>query len=857
MLSRCLIYLRNRWYIPLIVVFAITTLLLPQLLSQNFDLSFTQFLPDSEKVDARERMEEHFDVDANIHYLLLTENNKEDDILTPASIRAGLALSRQIEEVAGVGRVVSISQCYDHVLQTLSGKGVVDTSDDSINNLTGVLFRVASEENASVFLSFMLSNYNVTPQEADQAVMDIRTAVDTLLSSDYLEEGKARHTLLGVSLDQSLSPDGRKNAVTRIMSAADDFKHSYVSPTSPALTDIPFDIKHTGEDLLLRQMDDEISLNKYILASITILFIAVVLKLSFRRFSRMLLPLLTLGMVVIWTFAIPSLFGMENSPLDLAILPLVAGLGIDYFFHLFKRYDEEMARELSSSQTMAPISTDTWDECQNKAIETTARNVSRPLFVAAFTTIAAFMTGVFSSVQPVANLGILCSLGIVLSVLFTFLFLLPISARVDRFFAHRNHNRGQELTRESSRTPYIIGRSMNRITRWVTIYPVLVLIVIVLATTLSLVMAVHVEREFDEDDFVADGLEAKELANMVEEQFSASSTSRVYYYYVGQGYPGVDVINDMAYKMLYIEEAPLVQKVNEVPQAGSILEVMERALERNETLSVMYNFSPLTHLPQKNCTDADVMAFLKYLEGNTTPFALLESGDFSGELSRYFHADADGYSALIVVHTKSSDWEGSQSLVEHLGAALDTDMTDTRITLTGWVPMEVETVNTMQDTQLLGTVVALVFALVVLVFIYRNVSVPLLAMLPVVLSTIWIMGLMYALSLSLNILTITVTSLVIGIGLDYSIHVIERFNEEHGRKDRQRALKRTLKYTGSSIFMSSFTTILAFLLLLASSLPVMRTYGLISGIAVLFAFLLSSILVPIILLRSIRQSTAK
>ncbi|MDP6155732.1 MAG: MMPL family transporter [Candidatus Thermoplasmatota archaeon] len=845
MIGRYMSYLAKRWYLPVVVVLLITFFMSYELRGINFDFTPESFLPESGTVTANERMNDLFHTDYNVHYLLFSENNAEDDVLTPDSLRLGFIISKELENLDGVNEVRSIPSFYDNILKLTGTNGILSSEDGDIEDITLAYRKILSEKNSSSFVTDHLGIENGT---ASSLVSDSRLAADIFLSGDFINRGKATSMIALVVLEAGLSEGERKETVSDIESLCNSILNDPESyyPENVKGTGVPFEIEHAGVDISLMQTDEEVSVGIYLLSVFAILFIGTVLFFSFRRLSRVILPLLTLALALVWTFGMGLLLGLENTPLDLAIVPLVIGLGVDFSIHLLKRYDEELK---STENNLV--------EAQKYAFLKSANLVSKPLFIAAFTTVVAFLANIFSKVDPVFNFGILCSIGICFSLLLTLFVLFPVVGALDAYMIKRKGFVNTGSLYRGSKTPFFVGRNMKRISLYVTKYPVLVLIVVILLTTLGLISGINIDKEFSVDDFVSDSLPARVTEKKIREEFPASSSSRISYYYEGVGTPGPDLIRDIAKKMLYIEEAPHVVRGNGWPRNASLFNLFYHALRQNSTLAERYNFSSETFLPIDNCTGEDISGLIGYLEANHTIYSVLEGNDFSSELDALLYRDteANTYATMLTIYVNARTWKSSWALVEQLTRGLEiSSELDAEVTLTGWTVMVVETVDTMESSQIFGTLLAIVFAIVILLLLYRSFRYSLIGIFPVLISATWILGFMNLLSIPLNVLTITVTSLSIGIGVDYSVHIIERFREEKLNYEPERAMKRTLKHTGTSIFISAFTTVSGFFLLLAAPLSMTRVFGLITGLAVFFAFILSCVLGPVILLKSIRKN---
>jgi predicted RND superfamily exporter protein len=109
---------------------------------------------------------------------------------------------------------------------------------------------------------------------------------------------------------------------------------------------------------------------------------------------------------------------------------------------------------------------------------------------------------------------------------------------------------------------------------------------------------------------------------------------------------------------------------------------------------------------------------------------------------------------------------------------------------------------------------------------------------------------MFLLSISLNILTVMVTALTIGLGIDYSIHVMERFREEREKRKRgiEESIHTTIMSTGTALTISAVTTILGFGVLVFSPMPIAQQFGIITAITIIFSFLAAVLVLPVILI---------
>jgi predicted RND superfamily exporter protein len=121
-------------------------------------------------------------------------------------------------------------------------------------------------------------------------------------------------------------------------------------------------------------------------------------------------------------------------------------------------------------------------------------------------------------------------------------------------------------------------------------------------------------------------------------------------------------------------------------------------------------------------------------------------------------------------------------------------------------------------------------------------------MIPVGVSIVWILGTMFYIGYTLNVLTITVTSITIGIGIDYAIHATQRFRYTADRTgDFLASVCQTISQTGGALLIAALTTTLGFGILIFAPIPPQQQFGLILSVTIIFSFLTSVFLLPIVL----------
>ena len=145
--------------------------------------------------------------------------------------------------------------------------------------------------------------------------------------------------------------------------------------------------------------------------------------------------------------------------------------------------------------------------------------------------------------------------------------------------------------------------------------------------------------------------------------------------------------------------------------------------------------------------------------------------------------------------------------------------------------------------------IALIAALILLTITMRSIRYAVITVTPILLVVAWLYGIMYVSGFSLNFVTAMIGAISIGIGIDYSIHMTERFREELKRTDnRIDAIKKTASGTGVALVASAASSIVGFAILGFAPMPMFAAYGQLTAVMIFLALIASLIVLPCLLL---------
>ena len=228
-----------------------------------------------------------------------------------------------------------------------------------------------------------------SPEELNTITERLRS-MDTYNRSLVSDDLKATQTIIFLNIKQEESGLPETVAVCRaVMHIAEewDFPDSVTYVTgAPVFSEIVNDA--TGHDLMF-------------LVPIVVIVVAGVLFFSFRRFSGVLLPLLTVIISCIWAIGAMALLQIPLTILSTVLPVILIAVGSAYGIHVINHYFDEVTQstEISAETHSAQI------------VEAMAR-VIPPVFLAALTTFAGFVSFCFTSVVPIFEFGIFSSFGV-------------------------------------------------------------------------------------------------------------------------------------------------------------------------------------------------------------------------------------------------------------------------------------------------------------------------------------------------------------------------------------------------------------------------------------------------------------
>ena len=214
---------------------------------------------------------------------------------------------------------------------------------------------------------------------------------------------------------------------------------------------------------------------------------------------------------------------------------------------------------------------------------------------------------------------------------------------------------------------------------------------------------------------------------------------------------------------------------------------------------------------------------------------------------------ADRRSAAVTFHVTQMSISQLADLIKAMQADAATPA-GIAIVPAGTANLAASVVGSMTDNRLTIALAGFLAVFIGLLLVYRGWRRAIAPVAPIILVTGWSSGAMWLLGMELNPLTAVMSALIVGVGTEFAVLLLERFWEELGRgAEPHEAMNRAVSRIGRAIAASGLTVTAGFGALLASSFPVIREFGAVTVIDVLFALVATIVVVPPLALWLVRR----
>lgn len=559
--------------------------------------------------------------------------------------------------------------------------------------------------------------------------------------------------------------------------------------------------------------------NDLLIYGSTLIFLLItILWIIFRNLRWVVLPITICLLSVISTAGVLGLFALEVTVISSNFISLQLIITLSIVLHLIVRY-----RELNNKYKHAS---------QYKLVINTVLSKLNPSFFAILTTITGFASLVLSKIEPVKNLGLMMSAGIAISLLIAFI-VFPIILIFLKRKEEKNAKKKQDTFLLIPTCVKLVEKRGNAI-----IIASILLVLFSLSGASKLIVENSFINYFKKDTEIYKGMkvideqlggttpldviikfkeEKKEISvvkNNSSDEFSAfddfesefeeSANDEQYWFTADK----LEVIKKVHSYLESLDEVGKIQSLETLLRIGKLLNEGETL--DGVTLALLYN-----ELPNK------------YKDIILNPYINIENNE-----------------ARITVRIMDSNPELRRNeLINKINHDLEELIVSehTSFRLSNLMILYNNMLQSLFDSQIntLGFVVIILFIMFLILF--KSIKIAAVAILANIIPISAIFGIMGWLNIPLDIMTITIAAISIGIGVDDTIHYIHRFKEEFKHDHNYlNSMKRTHESIGYAMYYTSLVVIVGFSILVLSNLIPTIYFGLLT--VVVMATILASAL---------------
>ena len=562
---------------------------------------------------------------------------------------------------------------------------------------------------------------------------------------------------------------------------------------------LPQKIYFAGTPFLTKYVDNVIKDDLIKLIPIAFLVIALVLFLSFHSFKGVILPILTAGLAILWAMGVFGMLGLKLSMVSNNVPIIVLAVGSAYAIHVLNRITQCKEKD------------------PDKIVIKALSYMFVPVSLSALTTVSGFLSFIFGSyLTMIRDFGILAALGTFFSMVLALTF---VPALMDIFPGNPEKKVSESADIKSKLQHYVLTPLNNLVEHHslrVVVFWVVLFVVSVTGITM-LQRSVSVSGYFKKDH------PASQADKIMTEKLGGSKP--VFVVFKG------DMQDPVVLKAMEETEKHLLQSPY-ITSAQSIADVvanMNKAMTGEEAIpdskemiqQLWFLFGQNESINKLVTPEMDQGVILaKYDDKGAYGIS-----DFKKYMNRWF-----------ALH-KSSHYS-----VEITGMPFVNEKLD----------------KSLLKSQTGSLIIAIVIVFLLVSLMFWSVGRGVLATIPIIVTVAILYGLMGWTGIPLNVVTVLVASVAIGIGIDYSIHFISYY--DHARKKNQptpEAVEETMHVSGNGILINFLAVSAGFLVLAFSDFVPIIYFGILIALSMFGSSMGALTLLPAILLLKNKKKKVK
>ncbi len=755
------------------------------------------------------------------NFLILTYSPKQD-LLAKQTLTNIQDLSHKLEQLEQITSITSILNVPLFQSPVLSLKEL--TNGIQTLQSTNTNKELAQQE----FLNSPLYQENLVSSDfkTTAILLNLKNNIKLELLNSKKQNLIFKQNKTGLDSKETQALKNVKNDIKKRRDIQREIDHNTISQIRTIIKDdkSSSQIFLGGINMIANDVVSYVRADLSIYGSILIMLFILILWFFFKQKRWVVLPLFICLLSVVSTTGVLGLFSWEVTVISSNFISLQLIITISIVLHLIVRYRELIVKYPKASQ--------------HKLVLNTMLSKLNPSFFAIITTIVGFASLILSDIKPVINLGWMMSFGIAISLLLAFLVFpallillkkkkLPLENKsrfsLVQFCAKIVEKRGVSIITGSvvlaifsftGASQLIVENSfINYFKSNTEIYKGMKIIDEKLGGTTPLDIIITFNQEpIEQESKTSDEVLEEDEFDSFDDEFDAPSNDEQYWF---------------------------------TPQKMNLIMKVHNYLEGIDEIGNVSSFATLLKIGNSLNNNEDLDSFKLALLYNELP---LEYKDLI--LTPFINIESNQVRLSVRIIDSNEDLRRNE-LIKKLNRELS-EIIDPKIAsfrLSNLMILYNNMLQSLFDSQILTLGVVALVLFIMFLILFRSLSIAFIAIISNIIPIGVIFGLMGWFGIPLDLMTITIAAISIGIGVDDTIHYIHRYKEEfHFDRDYILTMRRTHNSIGYAMFYTSFAVVVGFSILIFSNFIPTIYFGLLTMLVMIVVLLSALLLLPKLLI---------
>lgn len=436
---------------------------------------------------------------------------------------------------------------------------------------------------------------------------------------------------------------------------------------------------------------------------------------------------------------------------------------------------------------------------EEQSVRITLTQIGKAVGLAVLATVLGFVSLFASPVPMIQDFGKMLTIGVGVSFIGSIFLLMPIlGAR------HIVESKASDLKIKDYNKPTVLDKILGATGRVVTKLAPIILIVSIGLAAFGMIADTKVGVETDIETFMPQDMDALHDIHYIR-----------------------DIVGSTNQMIIFMEDEDLLSEDNLKWMRDTVDSVESKFSSNIVDIKFIDNLVG-------NFSDIDELSFTEYMD-------IIEKDIPAAQRKMFINDEMD--KGVILMNVEHMATEELQGFVESMDSMLNDALIKTSIT--GKSVLDVEMVKGLTDGRLKMTIIGLGLVFVALLLLYRSFFKAFAAVLPVALIVGMSGGIMNLLGLKYTPITATLGALVLGMGTEMTIMLLERYLEERNSgKEKEEAMSTTIKNIGKATVASGLTTVGGFSVLMTSKFVILKDFGLMTVINISLALIATFVILP-------------